>query len=83
MNTTLLLQGAAPQGGNFTIIIMMVVDPKQIVLDKMKISEKKYPIEKAKGNTQVPELTDRRHKRSARRRHLRNSEARRPDHRKD
>ena len=25
------------------------VDPKQIVLDKMKISEKKYPIEKAKG----------------------------------
>ena len=25
------------------------VDPKQIVLEKMKISEKKYPIEKSKG----------------------------------
>jgi NTP pyrophosphatase (non-canonical NTP hydrolase) len=25
------------------------VDPKKVILDKMKISEKKYPIEKAKG----------------------------------
>jgi len=25
------------------------VDPKKIILEKMKISEKKYPIEKAKG----------------------------------
>ena len=25
------------------------VDPKQIILDKMEISEKKYPVEKAKG----------------------------------
>ena len=27
------------------------VDPKQIVLDKMEISAKKYPIEKAKGKS--------------------------------
>ena len=27
------------------------IDPKQIVLDKLKISEKKYPISKAKGKS--------------------------------
>ena len=27
------------------------VDPKQIILEKMEISSKKYPIEKAKGNS--------------------------------
>ena len=36
---------------NYCILLchQIGVDPKQIVLDKMKISEKKYPIEKAKG----------------------------------
>ncbi len=27
------------------------VDPKEIILEKMKITEKKYPIEKAKGKS--------------------------------
>jgi len=27
------------------------VDPKKIILKKLKISEKKYPVEKAKGNS--------------------------------
>lgn len=27
------------------------IDPKQIVLDKMKITAKKYPVEKAKGKS--------------------------------
>ena len=36
---------------NYCILLchQIGVDPKQIILDKMKISEKKYPVEKAKG----------------------------------
>lgn len=36
---------------NYCILLchQIVVDPKQIVLEKMKISERKYPIEKSKG----------------------------------
>ena len=36
---------------NYCILLchQIGVDPKQVVLDKMKISEKKYPVEKAKG----------------------------------
>ena len=38
---------------NYCILLcyQIGVDPKQIVLDKMKISEKKYPVEKAKGKS--------------------------------
>ena len=38
---------------NYCILLcnQICVDPKQIVLEKMKISEKKYPIEKAKGKS--------------------------------
>ncbi|MFR5508335.1 MAG: MazG-like family protein [Clostridia bacterium] len=36
---------------NYCILLchQINVDPKKIILEKMKISEKKYPIEKAKG----------------------------------
>ena len=36
---------------NYCILLcyQIGVDPKQIVLEKMKISERKYPIEKSKG----------------------------------
>lgn len=36
---------------NYCILLchQIEVDPKKIILEKMKISEKKYPIEKAKG----------------------------------
>lgn len=36
---------------NYTLLLAekLGVDPEQIVLDKMKITAKKYPIEKAKG----------------------------------
>ena len=36
---------------NYCILLcsQIGVDPKEIILEKMKISEKKYPIEKAKG----------------------------------
>ena len=36
---------------NYCILLshQIGVDPKQIILDKMEISAKKYPIEKAKG----------------------------------
>ena len=36
---------------NYCILLchQIGVDPKQIILDKMKISEKKYPIDKSKG----------------------------------
>ena len=38
---------------NYCILLchQIGVDPKEIVLEKMKISAKKYPIEKAKGNS--------------------------------
>lgn len=38
---------------NYCILLchQIGVDPKQIVLDKMEISAKKYPIEKAKGKS--------------------------------
>lgn len=38
---------------NYCILLchQIGVDPKQIILDKMAISEKKYPISKAKGNS--------------------------------
>ena len=38
---------------NYCILLCHQIggDPKQIVLDKMKISEKKYPVEKAKGKS--------------------------------
>lgn len=38
---------------NYCILLchQIDVDPKEIVLEKMKISAKKYPIEKAKGNS--------------------------------
>lgn len=38
---------------NYCILLchQIDVDPKQIVLDKLKISEKKYPVEKAKGKS--------------------------------
>ena len=38
---------------NYCILLchQIGVDPKQIVLDKMEISEKKYPVEKAKGKS--------------------------------
>lgn len=38
---------------NYCILLchQIGVDPKKIILDKMKISEKKYPIDKAKGNS--------------------------------
>ena len=38
---------------NYCILLchQIGVDPKQIVLDKMKISEKKYPVEKSKGKS--------------------------------
>ena len=38
---------------NYCILLchQIGVNPKQIVLDKMKISEKKYPVEKAKGKS--------------------------------
>ena len=38
---------------NYSILLchQIGVDPKQIVLDKMEISAKKYPIEKAKGKS--------------------------------
>ena len=38
---------------NYCILLcnQIWVDPKQIVLDKMKISAQKYPIEKAKGKS--------------------------------
>ena len=38
---------------NYCILLchQIGVDPKQIVLDKMKISEQKYPVEKAKGKS--------------------------------
>ena len=37
---------------NYCILLchQIGVDPKEIVLEKMQISAKKYPIEKAKGN---------------------------------
>ena len=37
---------------NYCILLchQIGVDPKQIILDKMKISERKYPVNKAKGN---------------------------------
>ena len=36
---------------NYCILLchQIGVDPKEIILEKMKITEKKYPIEKAKG----------------------------------
>jgi hypothetical protein len=36
---------------NYCILLcsQIGVDPKQIILEKMEISAKKYPIEKAKG----------------------------------
>ena len=38
---------------NYCILLchQIGVDPKQIVLDKMKISANKYPVEKAKGKS--------------------------------
>ena len=38
---------------NYCILLchQIGVDPKQIVLDKMKISEQKYPVEKSKGKS--------------------------------
>jgi dCTP diphosphatase len=38
---------------NYCILLchQIDVDPKQIILDKMDISAKKYPIEKAKGKS--------------------------------
>ena len=38
---------------NYCILLchQIEVDPKEIVLEKMKISEKKYPVEKAKGKS--------------------------------
>ena len=38
---------------NYCILLcsQIGVDPKKIVLEKLKISEKKYPIEKAKGKS--------------------------------
>lgn len=38
---------------NYCILLchQIGVDPKEIVLEKMKISDKKYPIEKSKGNS--------------------------------
>lgn len=38
---------------NYSILLchQIGVDPKQIVLDKMEISAKKYPIEKSKGKS--------------------------------
>ncbi len=38
---------------NYCILLchQIGVDPKQIVLEKMKISSKKYPVEKAKGKS--------------------------------
>ena len=38
---------------NYCILLchQIGVDPKEIVLEKMKISAKKYPVEKAKGNS--------------------------------
>ena len=38
---------------NYCILLchQIGVDPKQIVLDKMGISAKKYPIEKSKGKS--------------------------------
>ena len=37
---------------NYCILLchQINVDPKKIILEKMKISEKKYPIEKSKGS---------------------------------
>lgn len=38
---------------NYCILLcsQIGVDPKEIILEKLKISEKKYPIEKAKGKS--------------------------------
>lgn len=38
---------------NYSLLLAnkLGVDPKQIVLDKMKETEKKYPLEKAKGKS--------------------------------
>ena len=38
---------------NYCILLchQIGVDPKQIILEKMKISEKKYPVEKSKGKS--------------------------------
>ena len=38
---------------NYCILLchQIGVDPKQIILDKMEISAKKYPIEKSKGKS--------------------------------
>lgn len=38
---------------NYCILLchQIDVDPKQVVLEKMKITEKKYPIEKSKGKS--------------------------------
>ena len=38
---------------NYCILLchQIGVDPKQIILDKMEISAKKYPVEKAKGKS--------------------------------
>ena len=38
---------------NYCILLchQIGVDPKEIILEKMKISEKKYPVEKAKGKS--------------------------------
>lgn len=38
---------------NYCILLcsQIGVDPKEIILEKLKISEKKYPVEKAKGKS--------------------------------
>ena len=40
---------------NYCILLchQIGVDPKQIVLDKMEISAKKYPVEKARGKSTI------------------------------